>query len=131
MSSIESPKRPLAFGAGAFVILGALGALLWLRKHHAIAGASVASVGAMVLFLSLAAPAAALAVRAAWMRFAGLLGFVNSRIILTIVFFVLLTPIALIRRLLASDPLQTRRHEGTYWRDRKDERNPDHYDHPY
>ena len=49
-----------------------------------------------------------------WQRIARIVGTVQARIIFTIFYFVLVSPIALIFKLLA-DPLQLRRREGSYW----------------
>jgi hypothetical protein len=122
----------LKFGGGALLLLGAFGALLAIRKHHVAAGSSIAAVGGTLFLLALASPSAALAVRAAWMRFAAVLGWVNTRIILGALFFVVLTPIALLRR-LGGDPLDARfRRDGaqSHWRERE-RRDPRHYEHPY
>jgi hypothetical protein len=135
MSSIENrtPRnRALRFGGGAFVLLGAAGALLWLRKHHPIAGGTVSGVGTVLLLLALAAPQAALAVRRAWMALAGAIGWVNSRILLGILFFVVITPIALGRRFGSREPLTWRPGTGDgFWRIRDKEYDPKHYEHPY
>lgn len=52
----------------------------------------------------------------AWMKFAHALGWVNTRIILSLVYFLIFTPIALIFRLIGKDPLE-RRFEAvdSYW----------------
>jgi hypothetical protein len=109
MSSTErTPRaRALRFGGGAFVLLGAFAALLWIRKHQAGWSLGVGGLGSALLLLALVTPAGALAVRAAWMRFAGLIGWFNSRVLLTVLFFVVLTPLALARRLFGASPLST------------------------
>ena len=43
-----------------------------------------------------------------WLRFGAVLNWINSRIILSFIFFLILTPMALVRRLLGADPLQLR-----------------------
>lgn len=50
------------------------------------------------------------------MRFAHLLGWVNTRIILTLVYLLIFTPVAVFFKLMRKDPM-TRRFEGsdTYW----------------
>ncbi len=50
----------------------------------------------------------------AWMAFGHALGWLNTRVILGIVFFLLVTPIGLIMRLLGKDSLRLRR-AGSYW----------------
>jgi hypothetical protein len=66
-----------------------------------------------------------------WMKIAKALGFVNSRIILSIIFFVILFPLALLSRLARKkDSLQLKRKQGSYFTDRgqtftaKDLQNP-------
>jgi hypothetical protein len=56
-----------------------------------------------------------------WMTFAFALGWVNTRIILGIVFYLIFTPAGLVMRLLGKDPLGLRfdRHASTYWVRRK------------
>ena len=49
----------------------------------------------------------------AWMKLGYLLGWVNSRIILGIIFFVILLPIAILMRLFGYDPLKNNR-KGIY-----------------
>lgn len=41
-----------------------------------------------------------------WLGFSHLLGAVMSKVILTLVFFIVLTPLALLRRVLGHDPMQ-------------------------
>lgn len=56
-----------------------------------------------------------------WMRFADLLGHINTRIILTAIFFLLLTPLAFIYRLFHGDSLniKNRKVDGkSYWHNR-------------
>lgn len=51
-----------------------------------------------------------------WMKLGHVLGWINARIILTVVFFLLVTPTAYIARLLGHDPLRLRvRAPGSYW----------------
>lgn len=51
-----------------------------------------------------------------WMKFAHALGWVNTKIILSIVYFLIFTPIALFFRLIGKDPMD-RRFESvdSYW----------------
>jgi uncharacterized membrane protein YkvI len=57
-------------------------------------------------------------VRDLWMRFAAVLGAVNSRILLTIVFAVVITPIGLLLRALGRQPIPWRVDADSYWRRR-------------
>jgi hypothetical protein len=63
------------------------------------------------LIIGLAAsliPAAARGIEWAWMKLAFALGWVNSRILLSVIYFVFLLPIAWISRLFTKDPLALR-----------------------
>ena len=60
-------------------------------------------VGLGLAIVGLAIPIAAKYIHLGWMGLAKVLGFVNSHIILAIVFFLLLTPLALLRRLSVND----------------------------
>ena len=56
-----------------------------------------------------------------WMKLGLTLGWVNSRIILGLVFIIVLLPIAFVMRLIGYDPLRTKRKgEKTYREKRKD-----------
>ena len=54
-----------------------------------------------------------------WMRFATVVGFVNSRILLSIIFYLLFTPIALIIKLIGKDAMSRKVYEKSdqesYW----------------
>ncbi len=55
----------------------------------------------------------------AWMQLGNLLGYVNSRIILGIVFIVVLQPIALVMRTFGYDPLRTKKTNQTSYKEKK------------
>ena len=60
-----------------------------------------------------------------WMKLGHALGWINARIILSVVFFLFVTPTALIARLLGYDPLRLRsRALGSYWVARDPNWNP-------
>ena len=55
----------------------------------------------------------------AWMKLGHILGWVNSRIILGLVFLIVLQPIALIMRILGHDPLKTKKFAQKSYREIK------------
>ena len=55
----------------------------------------------------------------AWMKLGHILGWVNSRIILGLVFLIVLQPIALIMRILGHDPLRTKKFSQKSYREIK------------
>jgi Saxitoxin biosynthesis operon protein SxtJ len=65
-------------------------------------------------------PHAARAFHSSWMRFASALGYVNSRVLLTLVYYLALAPYGFISRLAGRDPLRRRGKGGeSYWVRRK------------
>jgi Saxitoxin biosynthesis operon protein SxtJ len=72
-----------------------------------------------VAVVGLIFPFAAKYIHLGWMGIAKVLGFINSHIILGLIFFLFLTPLALIRRLGRKDLLQLRkRSSGSYFTER-------------
>jgi len=65
-----------------------------------------------LLLVALFVKPLARAVSRAWMRFAELLGTFNSRLILSLVFFLFLTPLALLYRLFNKNPLALKAGQG-------------------
>ena len=92
-----------------------------LMRHRPVAGKAFLGAAALLLALGLfVKPAGALIARA-WLTFGGALGAVNSRIILGAIFYLFLTPIALLARLTRGDFLHLKKREGadrSYWQAR-------------
>lgn len=66
--------------------------------------------------LGMASPFAAKYIYLGWTGIAKVMGFINSHIILGVIFFFILTPLALLRRLGKKDLLQLRKKEaGSYY----------------
>jgi hypothetical protein len=67
-----------------------------------------------------------------WMRFGLIVGWVNSRIILSLVFFLMFTPAALVMRLLGKDPMNRKLEpEGNSYRIDSQGAPPQHLERPY
>ena len=78
------------------------------------------SSGAALVLAGLFVPAAARAFHKAWMRFAAVLGHVNSRVLLTLMYYLVVTPYGVVTRLVGRDPLRRRgKAAGSYWVERK------------
>jgi hypothetical protein len=76
-------------------------------------------VGAALVFTGLLLPAAARHFHTAWMRLAAALGYVNSRVLLSLMFYGVLTPYGFVSRLLGRDPLRRRgKTRESYWIER-------------
>jgi len=77
-------------------------------------------LGALLVLFGLFVPPAARAFHTAWMRFAEALGYINSRVLLTLMYYVAVTPYGLVSRLAGRDPLRRRGPGGeSYWVERK------------
>ena len=78
-------------------------------------------VAAGVSILGLMSSTIAKWIHTGWMKLALALGFINSKILLSIVFFVFLMPVAFLQRLVSGDKLQLKRkkeEEGGYYAER-------------
>jgi hypothetical protein len=121
--------KPIAFWADhnrtfGLVMAGGFGGLALVRFMWSGA-VTWWLIGPAVLFLAmgLLVPAWLDPVRAGWMKFAAVLGYANSRILLTVLFFSLIMPTALVLRLLGKQPIRLGFHDGagSYWRRRRPE----------
>ena len=78
------------------------------------------AVGVVLFVVGLFVPPAARAFHAGWMKFAYALGWVNSRVLLTLLFYGVFAPYGFLSRLFGRDPLRRRERNGeTYWTTRK------------
>jgi hypothetical protein len=78
------------------------------------------AMGAALLVAGLLVAPAARAFHTAWMRFAVLLGHVNSRVLLTLMYYLVVTPYGVVTRLVGRDPLRRRGAKAeSYWVERK------------
>ena len=75
----------------------------------------VGAIGAVLVVLAHFAPGLLKWPSAVWWRFAMMLGYVNARIILTVIFVVMLTPMGLVWRLIGRDPLARGRQRWPGW----------------
>ena len=96
------------FGLLVGAVFSLLGLWWFYRGKFATAAYVFVIVGAALVLLGAVAPRVLIVPRKLWMKLAEALSFVSSRIILAIVFFLVLTPIGLIKRALGWDPLQRR-----------------------
>lgn len=95
-----------------------------LYKEHSVLGGILLSLAAAFLILGLIAPKLLYPPYRLWMGFAVVMGYINSMIILTLSFLLLITPVALAMRILGKDPLFRKPSPDmdTYWIDRDKEK---------
>ena len=98
-----SELRTFGLLAGALTA-GIFGLILpYLRRHPFVAWPW--SVGAALICAALVWPASLRYVHWLWVRFAVILGWINSRIVLTILFFLVILPTGLLMRALGRSPV--------------------------
>ena len=122
-------ERAFGRSVGGVVLLIA-GVLAWRGRIGA--AEIVGTIGAVLVVTALVRPALLARPRAVWMRGALALGYVNARIILTVLFLLVLTPMGLIWRIIGRDPLgRTRRRWPGWVAHPARYRSPNHYKRMY
>ena len=121
----DTAKQARRFSWMLLVIGSALASFSLWRGHTTRAEIAF-GVGALAPLLAYLAPKVWLAFFAKWMKLAEVLSWVSTRVILTVFFFLILTPYAAFLRLIGKAPLDLKWKDGrtTYWID-KPEMKPD------
>lgn len=115
---------------GVFVLLAGW----WLYRGKFRYGAELLlPLGLLLMFLGALWPRSLAVPAKAWMLLAEGLSFVTTRIILAVVFFFVVTPIGVVKRLFGWDPLSRRSGSSeSYWLPySKRQRDPRHYEKMY
>ena len=96
-----------------------------------ISGAT-GGIGASLLVLGLTRPQLLRWPSAVWWKFAMVLGYVNARLILTVAFLFVLTPMSILWRVVGKDPMARRRTNWPGWSPSPPRyRNPNHFTRMY
>jgi hypothetical protein len=116
IKNIKSGKRELRqFGITIGIVLGLLGMwFLWCEKE----GSSPLLVSAIVFFFSgFIFPLLLKPVQKLWMSLAILMGWLMTRVIITILFYLVVTPTGLLARVCGKDFLNIKldRNANSYW----------------
>jgi len=116
MEKLKTDKKSLSkfgltMGAAFLVISG-----LFFLRHKSLATAYSLVVSAVFSGAGLLMPILLKPVYIAWMRFAFVLSWVNTRILLVIIFYLVFTPVGLFMRLFRIDLLELRKKKETYWK---------------
>lgn len=115
---------------GVFALLGAW----WLYRERFPSVAKFAiGLGAVLIFFALIWPKALVVPNKLWMSLAAVLSYVMTRVILALVFFLIVTPIGVVKRLSGWDPLSRRSGSSeSYWRPYAErQRDTRHYEKMY
>jgi Saxitoxin biosynthesis operon protein SxtJ len=108
------PDRDRQFGLAVGTVLILIAGLLVWRDRIATAQI-VGGIGAVLVVLGRFAPRLLKYPSAVWWKVAMVLGYVNARIILTIIFMIVLVPLGVVWRLIGRDPLGRRRSQWPGW----------------
>jgi len=124
-----NPERSFGVSVGGVLLAFAL-ILLWRRR---IGRAEVlGGIGAVLLAFGLIAPTLLKWPSALWWKFSRALGHVMARLWLTLLFFLILTPVSLVWKMIGRDPLDRRRDKWPGWSKYPERyRNRKHYDQMY
>ena len=134
MTQVIMKKRSLRAEREFGLIVGGVLLLLslwWVyRGKFPVVSPITLPVGAALVLLGLVFPKALVWPSRAWLALAEVLSFVMTRIILAFVFFVIVTPIGVVKRLFGWDPLHRRAGASdSYWRPYSDrQKDPRHYE---
>lgn len=107
-----NPERSFGVSVGAVLCVIA-GLLVWRGRIER--AEVVGTIGVLLFVLGLVLPSALKYPSAGWWRFARTLGYVNARVLLTLLFVAVLTPVGLAWRLTGKDPLTRRREKWPGW----------------
>ena len=116
IKSIKSDKKELRqFGITIGIILSLLGVLFLWRDKDWYTYLLIISV--VFLFFGLFIPILLKPIHKTWMTLSVLLGWFVTRVIMIILFYLVVTPIALLARLFGKDFLATKfnRNVNSYW----------------
>ncbi|HEY1404287.1 MAG TPA: SxtJ family membrane protein [Pyrinomonadaceae bacterium] len=106
----------------------------WLyRERFRTLAVALLALGALLMLLGAVYPKSLVVPNRLWMGMAEGMGFVMTRVILGVVFFLVVTPIGLLRRLFGGDPLNRRgARTESYWKPYTERRSdPKHYEKMY
>ncbi len=115
VTDAQARKSALVVGA----VLAAIAAWNLYRGRTTVV-IVLGAIGVALLAVALLSPALARAFHKAWMRLAVFLGHVNSRVLLTLMYYLVFTPYGLASRMFGRDPLRRRAEpQASYWTERK------------
>lgn len=125
----SSMKKLREFGLLVGGVFAVLGILFWWRGRAHFPFFLLP--GVLLVILGLVAPAILKPLQKVWMTLAILMGWVMTRLIISVVFYLAITPIALILRITGKDllDLKLEPEKTSYWKSRpSDERSASDYE---
>ncbi|RJP22530.1 MAG: hypothetical protein C4527_21760 [Candidatus Omnitrophota bacterium] len=128
---IPSPQDLRKFGIMMAVVLSIFGSIAIWRQYWTIFYVLGGIAGFVFLLPALLFPTMLQPVYRYWMKFAMALGWFNSRVILSLTFYLLFTPISFIQKLIGRDAMEREfpKKTDSYWIDRSQETyKPKHFE---
>lgn len=117
LKNVELPSN-YKFGLFFTVVFAVLSFYIY-ENDITLSVAMVSALSVITLTVTIFSPDKLLPFNKAWMRFGLLLGMVISPIVLGIIFFVLITPVAFVIRLAGRDELRLKMtHRRSHWKER-------------
>ncbi len=109
--SVEEGRKFGLLVGGAFLLI----ALISYWRGHVIAPRVLAGLGGLLVLGGALVPGQLGPVYNGWMGFALVLSKVTTPIFMGIIYFVVLTPTAVLRRLFGGNPMQHKQVNASYW----------------
>ena len=124
----RSPRALRKFGWTVGPVILLLGAIFLWRQRGA--GWPLISIGVVLLLAAALAPVTLKWVHGPWMIAALALGWVMTRILLTIVFFLVVTPVGLLQRIFGKRAIEVdfKANAASYWQARTARPAPEDYE---
>ena len=126
----QSPRDLKKFAFTMAIVLAILATLIFIFGSHPERALWLSIFSLLFLLFALLLPMALKPLHTFWMGLAFFLGWFVSRILLTILFFVIVTPIGLMLRLFGKDLLNLKieKDKNSYWIRRQSKPSPDSYE---
>lgn len=99
---------------GAFLTLAAFA---WWRDHPLLAF-GLGAVGGALAIAGLVVPTGLGPVERGWMRLADLLSTVTTPVVMGAIYFLVVTPVGMLRRIFGGNPVVHHPGHGSFWRSR-------------
>jgi hypothetical protein len=102
------------FGLSVGIAFCALAALVWWRGHAPV-GQGLGGVGVLLVLSGVVIPDRLGPVQRAWMGLAHAISKVTTPIFMSLVYFVVISPVGFLRRTFGRNPLKHAASDGSYW----------------
>ncbi len=113
----QEPDALRKFGITICIVLSLIGGLVYLKGAHPLRALVFWAVSSVFLLMAFVIPGALKLIYKIWMGIAFVLGWFMSRLILTILFYGVVTPIGVLMRLTGRDTLDRKidKETSSYW----------------